>query len=62
MLQWIHANIGNILICLVLIAVVAAILLPLIRKRKRGEAACGCSCAHCAMCGECHSQKGTISK
>ena len=53
MLSWIGANIGSILICLVLLAVVALILRSLLRQKKQGKSSCGC--AHCAMQGACHS-------
>ena len=55
MLQWIHANIGSILVCLVLLAAVALIVRSLIRQKKQGKTSCGCGCAHCAMRGSCHS-------
>ena len=38
MFEWIAGNIGTILICLVLIAVVAAIICGLIRDKKRVRA------------------------
>lgn len=55
MLSWIGANIGSILICLVLLAVVALILRSLLRQKKQGKSSCGCGYAHCAMQGACHS-------
>lgn len=55
MLSWIGANIGSILICLVLLAVVSLILRSLLRQKKQGKSSCGCGCAHCAMQGACHS-------
>ena len=57
MLSWIGANMGSILICLVLLAVVALILRSLLRQKKQGESSCGCGCADCAMHGSCHSAK-----
>ena len=57
MLQWIDANIGTILICLVLIVVVFFIVRSLLRQKKQGKSSCGCNCAHCAMHGSFHSQK-----
>ena len=54
MFTWISANIGTILICLVLIVIVAAIIRSLIRDKKRGKSSCGAGCAHCAMSGSCH--------
>ena len=57
MLQWICANIGTILICLILTVAVVLIIRSLIRQKKQGKSSCGCNCAHCAMHGSCHSQK-----
>lgn len=56
MLNWIGANIGTIIICAVLIAIVAAIIIGMIRKKKQGKSVvCGCgSCAGCPMSGSCH--------
>lgn len=62
MLAWIAENIGTILICAVLVAVVAAIIVSMYRDRKRGKSSCGGSCAHCAMCGSCHSQHASQGK
>ena len=57
MLQWIGANLGTILICLVLLAIVTFIILYLVRQQKQGKSSCGCNCAHCAMHGSCHNIK-----
>ncbi len=57
MLQWIGANLGTILICLVLLAIVTFIILYLVRQKKQGKSSCGCNCAHCAMHGSCHNGK-----
>ena len=61
MLLWLKTNIATVIICLVLIAVVAAIIVSLVRNKKKGKSSCGWNCAHCAMAGSCHSanqQKG----
>lgn len=57
MLTWFTNNIGTILICAVLIAVVAAIIVGMRRDKKKGKSSCGCNCTHCAMSGTCHSKK-----
>lgn len=57
MLNWIGANIGTIVICLVLAVTVMFILRSLIRQKKQGKSSCGCGCANCAMHGSCHAQK-----
>lgn len=56
MLQWISANIGTIVICIVLLAVVGLIVRYLVRQKKQGKSTCGGNCAHCAMHGSCHTQ------
>lgn len=54
MFAWIAENIVTILICLALAGIVAAIIVKLIRDRRKGKSSCGCNCAHCAMAGACH--------
>lgn len=54
MLQWISANAGTLVLCILLLAVVALIVRSLLRQRKQGKSSCGCNCAHCAMAGQCH--------
>lgn len=56
MLQWISANIGTILISLVLLAVVALIIRSMMRDKKQGRSSCGGNCAGCAACGSCHNK------
>ena len=51
MFTWIADNIVTITICAVLVAIVAAIIVSLIRDKKKGKSTCGCNCAHCAMNG-----------
>lgn len=57
MLQWLSANIGTILICLVLLVIVGLIVRSMIRQKKQGKSSCCCNCAHCAMHGTCHSHQ-----
>lgn len=54
MFTWIAENIVTIAICAVLVAIVAAIIVSLIRDKKKGKSTCGCNCDHCAMHGSCH--------
>ncbi len=53
---WLSANIGTIIVTIFLIAVVAAIIVYLVRQKKQGRSSCGSNCAHCAMSGECHKK------
>ena len=57
MLDWFAANLGTILISLVLLVIVSLIVVYLLRQKKAGKSSCGANCAHCAMHGQCHSQK-----
>lgn len=55
MFAWITENIATIIICAVLMAVVAAIVVSMIKNRKKGN--CGCGCAGCPMNGSCHPKE-----
>lgn len=55
MLAYLAENIATIIICAVLVAVVAAIIVGMIKNRKKGKSICGCGCSDCPMSGSCHS-------
>ena len=55
MLDWFAANLGTILISLVLLVIVSLIVVYLLRQKKAGKSSCGAGCASCAMHGACHS-------
>lgn len=57
MLAWLKDNIATIIICAALIAVIAAIIVSMVRNKKKGKSACGCGCADCPMGGSCHPKK-----
>ena len=57
MLDWIAANLGTILISLVLLVIVSLIVVYLLRPKKAGKSSCGANCAHCAMHGQCHEHQ-----
>ena len=56
MLDWISANLATVIICAVLIAVVAAIIVNMAGKKKKGKSSCGCGCSDCPMSGSCHPE------
>ena len=56
-MTWLVENAQTLIICAVLLAVVAAIIVSMIRNKKKGASACGCSCASCAMAGKCHPEQ-----
>ena len=54
MFTWIAANLGTIIVSLLLIIAVAAIIRKLINDKKHEISSCGGNCAHCNMCASCH--------
>ena len=55
MLTWLMENMATIIISAVLVLVTAAILVSMIRGKRKGKSSCGC--AGCAMNGACHPAK-----
>lgn len=51
MLAWLSANIGTIVVGLIVLGAVAAILRSMWRDKKAGKLSCG---GDCAKCGGCH--------
>lgn len=62
MLEWFKVNWLTVAIVAVLAAAVLAIVLSLIRDRKKGCFSCGGGCAHCPMAVKCHQQTATDRK
>ena len=58
MFSWLSANLGTILVALILIAIVAVVIIKMCRDKKKGRSSCGCGCEHCAMSGACHQANG----
>ena len=57
MLTWLPENLAAIIICAALLAGVTAIIVSMVRSRKKGKSSCGCGCTGCPMDGACHSKK-----
>ena len=57
MISWFALNWGTILICVVLIAVVAAIVIKLRHDKKNGKSPCGGNCKQCM--GVCNAGDGS---
>lgn len=53
-MEWLLQRLPTILICLGLAVLVAAIIIHLVREKKRGKSSCGGCCAGCPMGGACH--------
>ena len=56
MLEWLAYYWPTILVCLALGGIVFAIIISMVRSRKKGQTSCGCDCGHCALHGSCHSK------
>ncbi|MBQ1413681.1 MAG: FeoB-associated Cys-rich membrane protein [Clostridia bacterium] len=54
MLDFLTANLGNIIVLAVLLLAVVLIIISMRRDRKNGKSSCGCSCANCPSAGICH--------
>ncbi len=54
MLDFLRDNLGTIVLAAVLAAAVAWIVISIVRRKKKGEGGCGCSCGGCSMNGTCH--------
>lgn len=57
MWTWILNNGATLLVGVLLLAVVAAILVYMVRNKKKGKSSCGSSCLNCPMGGKCHQKK-----
>ncbi|MBQ7186227.1 MAG: FeoB-associated Cys-rich membrane protein [Ruminococcus sp.] len=58
MLAWLSANLGTIIVSIILLLILSAAVMKLIKDRKSGKSSCGCGCAGCAMHGACAKQRG----
>lgn len=48
---------GTIIVGAAVAAIIAAVVIKLVKDRKKGKSSCGCGCANCAMAGKCHNRK-----
>ena len=48
--------IATIIISVVLVAIVAAIIIKMVRDRKAGKSSCGCGCSDCPSSCACRSK------
>lgn len=56
-MTWLLNNISTIIICIILIAVVTAIIANMVKNKRQGKTSCGCGCKSCAMRASCHKEK-----
>lgn len=55
MIAFLKANIGTILVAILLTVVVVGILMTMRKRKKKGISSYGCGCSHCSVAGSCHS-------
>ncbi|MDE6659609.1 MAG: FeoB-associated Cys-rich membrane protein [Eubacterium sp.] len=58
MLAFLTANLSTIIIAVIVIGILAAIIVKMIKDKKKGKSSCGCGCSNCAASDLCH-KKGT---
>ena len=56
-MDWMMANLGTIIICIILVAVCAFILYNMIKNKRKGKSSCGCNCSCCPAGGTCHQNE-----
>ena len=47
-MEWIAANLGTIVVGLVLLIIVGLVVFKLVRDKKKGKSSCGCDCGSCS--------------
>ena len=60
MIAWLQANIGTVLICAALVAVVTLIIVGMVRDHRKGKSSCGGGCGSCSGCpmgGDCRKKR-----
>lgn len=62
MLQWLSQNLATIIICLMITAVVTAIIIKKVKDKKQGKSSCGCGCSGCPMSSVCGKKSEADNK
>ncbi len=56
-IEFLAANVGTILVLLVLTTVLAAVAIRMIKNKKKGVPSCSCGCSTCPYSGKCHGEE-----
>ena len=62
MVEWLEANIGTIIVSIILVIIIFLVVYGMIKNKKKGKTTCGCGCANCAMSASCHKQPSKEDK
>ncbi|HWS29306.1 MAG TPA: FeoB-associated Cys-rich membrane protein [Clostridia bacterium] len=54
MSEWLSANWGTLVVGLVVLAIVAAVVVKMVRDKKKNKGGCACGCDGCASSDLCH--------
>lgn len=54
MLSWFNENWGSLAVGLVVLAIVAAVIIKIVRDKKNHKGGCACGCEGCPSAGLCH--------
>ena len=46
---WLVENAATVILCALLVLIVAAVIVKMVRDKKKGKHSCGCGCEHCAL-------------
>ena len=57
MLHFISENIGNIIVCVILLVIVGLALRGILVNKKKGKCSCGCCCEGCPSASICHKDR-----
>ena len=57
MLEALQANVGTVVVGLLVAAAVVGVVVHLYRQKKKGASSCGCNCGSCASGHVCHPEK-----
>lgn len=57
MLSWVRINLSTIIVCIVLLAAVAAAVVKMIKDKRQGKSSCSGGCQGCSMYGSCRKKK-----
>ena len=47
---------ATVIISMALLAIVAGIVIKMVKDKKAGKSSCGCGCSGCPMSSECHKK------
>lgn len=56
MLAFLTANLSTIIIAVIVIGILAAVIVKMIKDKKKGKSSCGCGCENCAASEICHKK------